>query len=236
MTRWVTARRLGGLFLLPLAAGCADLRAARLPPPAPAAGPPPAAYRVGCPDVLAVSYADHPDWDCVASVDVDGGLPLGPPGKPRVAGLTADAARDEVARLAAVDPTRVTVRVADPRAGRVFVTGPDNGRIRAVPYRGPEPVLDFLARTGAVPPHAARLTDVYVVRPNVAAGAPPEVFHVDAGAVLLDGDPSTNIPLRASDEVYVGETRRASFDRLLPDWVRPLYRRAAGLLTLPDDR
>lgn len=205
------------------------MRAARLPPPA-AAGPPPAAYRIGCPDVLAVEFADHPGWDALASVDVDGGLPLGEPGKPLVAGLTTGEARDAVARAAAVDPARVTVRVADPRAGRIYLVGPDNGRLRAVPYRGPEPVLDFLARVGAVQPHATKLNDVTVVRPNVAAGVPAEVFRVDVEAVLLDGDPATNVPLRASDEVYVGETRRSSFARLLPDWLRPLYRQLAGLL------
>jgi protein involved in polysaccharide export with SLBB domain len=217
-------------LLLPLVAGCVTARPVPLPPPL--AAPATAAYRIGCPDVLAVAFADRPDWDAVASVDVDGGLPLGEAGKPRVAGLTADEARAAVARLAGVDPDRVTVRVADPRAARVYVAGPDNGRLRAVAYRGPEPVLDFLARAGAVQPGATRLNDVYVVRPNVAAGTRPQVFHVDVEAVLLDGDPATNVPVRPADEVYVGETRRSSFARLLPAWLRPLYRRLVGLLPL----
>jgi len=38
------------------------------------------------------------------------------------------------------------------------------------------------------------------------------------------------VPLRPSDQVYVGETHRSSFSRLLPDWLRPLYRKLAGLL------
>jgi len=68
------------------------------------------------------------------------------------------------------------------------------------------------------------------VRPNVAGGGRPEVFGVDVEAVLLDNDPATNIPLRPSDQVYVGETHRSSFSRLLPDWLRPIYRKVAGLL------
>ena len=74
---------------------------------------------------------------------------------------------------------------------------------------------------------------MYVVRPNVAAGGRPEVFRVDVPAVLLGGVPDTNVPLRPSDEVYVGETRRSVFARVLPDWLGPLYRRITGLL--PDD-
>jgi polysaccharide export outer membrane protein len=217
------------LLLLPLAAGCADTRPFRIPP----AGPPPAAYRIGCPDVLEVSFADRPEWDSVASVDVDGGLPLGPPGKPRVAGMTAAEARDLIARLTDVEPDRVAVTVADPRAARVYVCGPVNGTLRAVPYRGPEPVLDFLSRTGAIQPNCTRRNDVYVVRPNVAEGTPAEVFHVDVEAVLFDGDAATNVALRPSDQVYVGESRRSSFSRLLPEWLRPFYRQLVGLLPDP---
>jgi protein involved in polysaccharide export with SLBB domain len=196
----------------------------------PQAGPPPAAYRVGCPDVLEVSFAGRPDWDSVASVDVDGGLPLGPVGKPRVVGMTGSEIRDLVARLTGLDPDRVAVTVAEPRAARVYVNGPDNGTLRAVSYRGPEPVLDLLSRIGAIQPHCARLNDVYVVRPNVAGGTPAEVFHVDVEGVLFDGDQATNVALRPSDQIYIGESRRSSLARLLPDWLRPLYRRFVGLI------
>lgn len=210
-------------------AGCADTRPIRLPPP----GPVPAAYRLGCPDVVEVSFAGRPEWDSVASVDVDGGLPLGDPGKPRVVGMTAAEVRDLIARLTDTDPARITVTVADTRAGHVYVAGPDNGRLRPVPYRGPEPVLDFLTRVGAIRPHCTELNDVYVVRPNVAAGVPAEVFHVDVEAVLFDGDAATNVTLRPSDQVYIGETRRSSFARLLPDWLRPFYQQLVGLLPEP---
>jgi hypothetical protein len=93
-------------------------------------------------------------------------------------------------------------------------------------------VIDFLKRVGGLPP-GAKLSEVYVVRPNVAAGGRPEVFRVDVEGVLLDADQGTNIPLWPSDQVYVGETRRSAFSRVLPDWLRPLYRRLSGLL--PDD-
>ena len=123
-------------------------------------------------------------------------------------------------------------RLAAARSSRVYRHGPIRGRGRVVPYQGPEPVIDFLKRVGGLPP-GSKLSEVYVVRPNVAAGLRTEVFRVDVPAVLLDADPATNVPLRPGDEVYVGETSRSVFARLLPDWLGPAYRRLAGLL--PDD-
>lgn len=234
-TGWVGTLRAGLLLpLLPLLlAGCGDARFVRsacsAPPPP---SPPPAEYRVMCPDVLAVAFADRPELDAVAAVDLDGRLPLDDLGRPPAADRTLDQIRDDVARAAGVPADRVAVGLAAPRGGRVFVHGPVRGRLRVEPYRGPEPVLHFLRRVGGLPPES-RLSRVYVVRPNVADGRRPEVFRVDVAAVVLDGDPATDIPLRPSDQVYVGETHRSSFSRALPDWLGAVYRRVAGLL--PDD-
>ena len=124
------------------------------------------------------------------------------------------------------------VTLAAPRGDRVFVHGPVRGRTRVVPYQGPEPVIDFLRRVGGLPP-GSKLNQVYVVRPNVAAGGKPEVFRVNVPAVLLDNDAATNVPLRPSDQVYVGETKGSTFSRVLPHWLGTVYRRVTGLL--PDD-
>ena len=134
--------------------------------------------------------------------------------------------------MAGVSPERVGVRLAAPRSSRVYVHGPIRGRTRVIPYQGPEPVLDFLTRVGGLPP-GSKLNQVYVVRPNVAAGENPQVFRVNVSDVLLDNNPATNIPVSPSDEVYIGETSRSVFARVLPDWLGPAYRRLAGLL--PDD-
>lgn len=222
-----------------LPVGCADCKFLSRTCPQPrdkaaaAASPSPdAAYRIGCPDVLEVSFADFPEWDVLASVDLDGRLPLEKPAGPRVEGRTLGEVRDELAALANVHPDRVTVRLAAPRSSRVFLHGPIRGHTRVIPYQGPEPVIDFLKRVGGLPP-GSKLNQVYVVRPNVAAGTRPEVFQVDVPAVLTDLDPTTNLPLRPSDEVYVGETKRSAFSRVLPEWLGPLYRQLAGLL--PDE-
>ncbi|HYH65596.1 MAG TPA: hypothetical protein VD866_12940 [Urbifossiella sp.] len=218
-----------------LASGCADARFLRrnAPPqadPAAVAVAPASDYRIGCPDVVEVAVADRPAWDAVAAVDLDGRLPVG--ARPRVEGLTLDEARQAVALAAGVPLDGVSLSLAAPRGGRVYVHGPVRGRTHVVPFQGPEPVIAFLTRTGSLPP-GSELSAVYVVRPNVAAGARPEVFKVNPAAVLLDHDHATNVTLRPSDQVYVGETKGSSLSRVLPDWLGPAYRRLLGLL--PDE-
>lgn len=226
-------------MLTVLLTGCADCRflSQKCPQPrdpqvAADTPAPDVAYRVGCPDVLEVSFADFPGWDALVSVDLDGRLPLQSPGSPHAEGHMLNEIRVELARMAGVPPDRVVVRLAAPRSSRVFVHGPIRGRTRIVPYQGPEPVIDFLTRVGGLPP-GSKLNQVYVVRPNVATGAQPEVFRVNVPAVLIDGNPATNVVLQPSDEVYIGETSRSVFARVLPDWLGPAYRRLSGLL--PDD-
>jgi protein involved in polysaccharide export with SLBB domain len=190
---------------------------------------PDTAYRIGCPDVLEIAFADHPEWDVLAAVDLDGRIVLPKPGSPRVEGRTLEDVRHELARLGKVAPDRVTVRLAAARSSHVFIHGPIRGRVRVVPYQGPEPVIDFLRRVGGLPP-GSKLNQVYVVRPNVATGTRPEVFQVDVARVLVENDQATNIPLKPSDEVYVGETTRSVVARMIPDWMEPLYRKLIGLL------
>lgn len=220
---------------LVLLAGCADARLFQGPPVAtlPAAPEPPrgdAAYRVGCADVLEVRFATRPAWDCLASVDLDGRLPLGAAGTPLVEGTTTDEIRAAIAQQTGLDPANVQVRLADARAAHLYLHGPENNQVRIVPYRGPERVIDFLWRVGAVKQGCSDLHDVHVLRPNVAAGGEPQLFRVNIEAVTFGGDQTTNVLLRPSDQVYVGETRRSSFSRLLPEWLKPLYRKLVGLL------
>ncbi len=193
---------------------------------------PSAAYRVGCPDVLQLTFADHPEWDAFAVVDVDGRLRLEHPGHPLADGRTLTEIRDELARMAECPPDRVRVALAAPRSARIVVYGPVRGRARVVPYQGPEPVIDFLKRVGGLPP-GSKLNQVYVIRPNVATAARPLVFRVNVAAVLVDGDMHTNVLLQPDDQVYVGETRQSSLSRLMPDWLGTAYRRMTGLL--PDE-
>ncbi len=175
---------------------------------------------------------DHPEWDVLVSIDLDGRVPLEHPGNPRVEGRTLEDIRYELASLAGVPAERVTVNLAAARSSRIFLHGPIRGRSRIVPYQGPEPVIEFLKRVGGLPP-GSKLNQVFVVRPNVASGGRPEVFRVNVPRVLIDNDQTTNVPLMPSDEVYVGETRGSALARFLPNWLAPIYRNFVGLS--PDD-
>ena len=182
-------------------------------------------YTLGCPDLVEVRFDDHPAWDALASVDVDGALPLGPAGRPRVEGRTLEDARDAIALEARVEPSRVRIALVDPSAKFLTVHGPEANRQQMLVYRGPERAVELLQRTGALKPGCTDPREVSVVRPNVAKGSPPELFHVDFDAIFLDGDERTDIPLQPGDQIYVGETRRSSFGRLLPNWLMPAYRK-----------
>ena len=175
---------------------------------------------------------ERPGWGSTAAIGLDGRLPVESGDGPRVEGLTLTEARTAIAQAASVPEENVAVRLAAAQSARLYLHGPIRGRLRIVPYQGPEPVIHFLRRVGGLPP-GSKLNDVYVVRPNIAAGTKPLVYHIDVEGVLLDNDERTNLTLQPSDEVYIGETRRSSFSRLLPDWLRPAYRKLAGLL--PDD-
>jgi protein involved in polysaccharide export with SLBB domain len=205
--------------LLALAAGCQTCRprvdaALRTAPP-PAA--PAAAYTVACPDRLDLQVAARPEWTGPADVTPDGCVVLDEVGPVRVAGLTPAEVAARVAAAGHLPPSQVQARVAEYRSRQVFLFGMVDGPDRAVPYQGPETVVDLLRRTGGLPPGAE--VEVHVVRPNVAAGRRPEVFTVDLEAVLLGGDPSSNVPLQPNDQVYVGETRRYSVLKFLPEWL-----------------
>jgi len=220
-------------YFVPLAlftlAGCAQDRWLA-PPPTNLAAPAANKYRIACPDVLEVRLSQKPEYDCLASVGVDGRLTVGPTATVPVAGLTAAEAGRAVAAAFEVSPATVRVSVADPRAGSVNLYGPESNQHRVVPYRGPESVLEFLLRTGAMKRGCFDPRDVNVLRPNVAAGLPAGVFWVDLDAIILDGDGRTNLTVTAGDQVYVGESRRSSFARLLPKRLKPVYQRLVGIV------
>lgn len=188
----------------------------------------PREYVIGCPDVLAVRFVDHPHLDCLVSVDLDGRLPISSTVRPEVERGTLKDAREAIADATGCEPSRVSVELAEARTGRIFLFGPEQNRQQMLPYQGPERLLDFLYRTESLRPGCTDLRDVFVLRPNVATGGRPQVFPADLAA-MFNGDSTTNLMLEPGDQVYVGETRRSSFTRLLPDWMQTGYRRLVGV-------
>jgi polysaccharide biosynthesis/export protein len=99
---------------------------------------------------------------------------------------------------------------------------------RAVPYRGPETVLDLLQRVGGITPGAAP-SDVHVIRSRLAENKPPEVFHIDLRAIVINQDQSTNLRLQPFDQVFVGEANRSSLEKCIPPFLRPAYEKLCGI-------
>jgi protein involved in polysaccharide export with SLBB domain len=184
-------------------------------------------YRVRCPDVLDVDVPGRPAWGGPHPVGPDGRIALGGDFALRVEGQTPPEVAGRVASLAGADPDRVRVHVAAYNSQQIYLFGEVSGPPRAVPYQGPETVLDLLQRAGGITP-GAEVGNVHVVRAHVADGRPPEVFQVDLAAILQRHDQGTNVQLEPFDEVYVGQTRRSAVADCLPPWIRRVGGRAGG--------
>ncbi len=212
-------RRTWAVLLAACLGGCAGPRAAGLRDAQPPAGPEAAAYTLACPDVVMLAVGPLPEVGRRLAVGADGAIPVGEVGRLRVDGLTPADAAGKVAEVLGVPPEAVRLDVAEYASRQVFLCGPVAGYERAVPYRGPETVVEFLRRTDGLS-RAAEPREVHVVRANVAAGRRPEVFPVDLRAILVDGDGKTNVRLQPYDQVYVGETARSNWAKYLPEWMQ----------------
>jgi protein involved in polysaccharide export with SLBB domain len=196
-------------------------------PPAPAAGLA-EYYVVHCPDVLDLRVDGRPDLTGERAVGPDGRIDLGDGGRVRVDGQTVSAGAQRVAEEADVPPDRVQLRVVEFNSQQVYLFGQVHGLQRAIPYRGPETVVELLQRAGGVTPGAAP-HEIYVVRSHLAEGGRPEVFRIDLHAILARRDQHTNLHVQPFDQVYIGESRQASLERCVPPCLRPFYESMCGL-------
>jgi protein involved in polysaccharide export with SLBB domain len=178
-------------------------------------------YTVQCPDQLSLTIPGRPEWSGLREIDVDGRIPLDQHTRLRVAGLIPPEIAEAVARKAGSPPQEVQVRVEAFNSQQLFLFGEVTGLPRAVPYRGPERVVDLLRRVGGITPGASH-HNVRVVRAHVADGKTPEVFQVDLKAILVDKEQETNLILQPFDRVYIGQTRRSVIACCFPPWLQKL--------------
>jgi protein involved in polysaccharide export with SLBB domain len=162
----------------------------------------------------------------------DGRISLGAAGRLRVEGQPITEVTHRVAEFLGVPEGWVGVRVAEYNSQQIFLSGQVVGLQRAVPYQGPETILDLLRRAGGLTPGAAP-EDVYVVRARIGEGRQPEVFRVDLKAILFRHDGRTNIVVQPLDQVFVGETCQFSLEKCFPPWLRPVYDALCGLKRPP---
>ena len=185
-------------------------------------------YQVGCPDVLTIELASAPGVELRQVVGADGRIELDPTVKPRVEGRSPA----EIAKLVAAEfglsSDGVQVSVAEYRSQQLFLFGRVVGWQRSVPYIGQETVLDLLQRIGGIAA-GAEPGDIYVVRPHIDAGGRPEVYHIDLRKPARQRDQATNPRLMPNDQIYVGETRQARMEHIIPPWLRPVYQAFGGM-------
>jgi polysaccharide biosynthesis/export protein len=231
LRRFVSRRRTGcaagACLALLLTAGCATKRmqvAQLLAGPAVADAP--AAndsYRLSFPDEIELAVVNLRECNGRFVINPEGRIELPILNNPRVEGETCPGLSRRVASELNIPPENVQCRVVAHRSRVVYVHGPIAGSDRAVGYGGPENVVGFIRRCGGLTP-AANVCDIHVVRGNVALGVPPQLFAVDLEAILLHGDPKSNVSLQPFDELYIGELPRAKVGKSLPQWLRPVYR------------
>jgi protein involved in polysaccharide export with SLBB domain len=188
-----------------------------------------ALYTVHCPDVLLLDVPGRPDWGGTCRVDVDGRIALGEDTRLDVDGRTPSEIAEAVAREAGLPPGTVHVEVAEYNSQQLLLFGEVSGLQRAVPYRGPERVVDLLRRVGGISPEASH-HDVRVVRAHIAEGGESEVFPVELSAILLENDQDTNVVLQPFDRIYIGQSRRSVLACCIPPWLRGLCRMSVNLL------
>jgi len=191
------------------------------------------------------------------AIDPDGRINLGPIGKLRVEARTPPQVAILLSEETGIPTDRIQVRVAEYNSQQIYLFGQvmppgetkDEGRgmreesepgrfpssfilhpgsQRAVPYQGPETVVDLLQRVGGITPGAAP-NDVHVVRSRIADNQPPEVFRIDLQAIVMGQDQSTNLRLQPFDQIFVGEAKRSSLEKCLPPCLRPMYEKLCGM-------
>jgi protein involved in polysaccharide export with SLBB domain len=178
-------------------------------------------YLVRCPDVLEIRITGHPGWTGTRPVGSDGRIHLDSSLRILVDGLCTPEIRQSITEATGLPVQQVSVQVADYRSQQISLFGGIQGQERAIPYRGPETVLDLLQRAGGIAP-GTEVSRIFVVRPHVADGKPPEVFTIDLRAIVFAHDQQTNIRLEPSDQVYIGQTSGEHLRCCLPSWMRSL--------------
>lgn len=186
-----------------------------------------ACYRMQFPDVLELKSANQPGISGSRTVGLDGAIEINGE-RVRVEGQTAPEVARRIANACGCAPKQVQVHVAEFHSQHVYLFGPGISVQRAVAYQGPETVMDLLQRTGGVAPGAAP-NDAYVVRPRIGEDKQPEIFHIDLKGILVGNRQQTNIRLQPFDQVFIGETRQASFQKCVPPCLRPVYEAMCGL-------
>ena len=185
-------------------------------------------YLVQYPDVIEVTLEGPSTGSWRFPVGLDGRIDCGPSQAIRVEGQPVERIARGLEECLHLPAGKVHVRVAEFKSQHIYLYGQVNGLNRPVPYEGPETVVSLLRRVGGITSGAAD-GDIHVIRSHVADGKAPELFHVKLGAILKRHDESSDVVLQPSDQIYVGQSRKALLQNSIPPLLRPVYQAIFGL-------
>ena len=191
-------------------------------------------YLIQYPDMLELTAEVRENWTGKQTMGADGRIDLGSLGRLRVEGQTVKQVEARIADVAGLPRQGIRTRVAEFNSQQIHLFGQVKGLRRAVPYQGPERILDVLQRAGGLTAGAAP-DDVYVIRSRIGEGQQPEVFRIDLQAIILRNDGKSNIYVQPLDQIHVGESRQFTFEKCIPPWLRPVYEALVGIRTPPED-
>src|SRR5262249_52686935 len=183
-------------------------------PSSPASASPPSSsanseYCLRSPDVIELVCARQPGRNGRYPIDSEGRIDLGDAGHPRIEGASLEGSAQQIAAVLHLPSQSVQVRVAEYESRRIYLFGKVSGKQRSIPYRGPERLSDVLARAGGLGAGAAP-ERVYLLRPGIAEGRAPELYHIGGSS---SATAASNIIVQPYDEIYIDEIKPSPFAR-----------------------
>jgi protein involved in polysaccharide export with SLBB domain len=222
-----------GLGMLLCCAGCALSEAQRVRSElltarsiGSASEDPPGEYQLGCGDVVLVRFAQQPAWNGAYRILPHGCAVLPEIGAVQLAGLTTGQAAEHLHTLAGPKAGPVSVEVLTFDSQVVYVVGEVQGGSRALPYKGPETVVELLQRAGGLTENADP-TSIRIYR-RFPRSNEEEMLQVNLHTILLQKDWRHNYYIQPFDRVVVPRNQWARFCDCLPGFWRRLVMRQKG--------
>jgi hypothetical protein len=154
-------------------------------------------------------------YETLHDVASNGRIDLGQQRTVRIDGLKPAQAVREVARLEGLPPERVEVSVSAFNSQFVIVYGIERqGRPTVLPFRGREPIAEFLSRAGC--PDCLKGYRVRIVRPATEVGRTPSVIAVKLDRQFRPEPGSKPVFVESQDFIHLekDQGRGSVFNRL----------------------
>ncbi|MDX2168210.1 MAG: polysaccharide biosynthesis/export family protein [Deltaproteobacteria bacterium] len=182
-----------------------------------ASDPVPAPYRIQLGDYLNVRVYQHPELDAEVVVRPDGKISLPLIGELQAAGLEPATLSEHIneALRAELTTPRATVLLRDIGA-KVYVGG-EVDKPGVVPLRANLTLLQAISEAGSFT-EKAHLKQVVLIRRDAAGH--PHGWAVDARQVMGGIDAGQDVPLQASDIVYVPQSKIADVNQFVKQYIR----------------